>query len=147
MQGILGLNLLYVEDNSDLRESLSAALAGHGYDVDVAECAHEGLARLRERRFAMVISDYALPDNTGTWMLRQAAAHGLLHRTGTLIVTADPRPLDTGGIPVLQKPVDMRRLLSWIEMLLVPAEDGAPAIVVASPPHHGRAREDPREGA
>ncbi|MFT3772789.1 MAG: response regulator [Minicystis sp.] len=119
MQSNLGLNLLYVEDNSDLRESISAALAGEGYDVDVAECAGEGLQRLRERRFHLVISDYALPDNTGTWMLRQAAASGLLDSTETLIVTANPHPEDTGEIPVLQKPLDVGRLLAWIERQLV----------------------------
>lgn len=122
MQSNLGLNLLYVEDNSELRESLSAALTGEGYDVDVAECAGEGLQRLRERRFDLVISDYALPDHTGTWMLRQAAASGLLDGTGTLIVTANPNLEDTGEILVLQKPLDLERLLFWIERLLTPEQ-------------------------
>lgn len=117
MQSNLGLNLLYVEDNVDLRESVSAALAGEGYDVDVAECADEGLRRLRERRFHLVISDYALPDNTGTWMLREAAASGLLDRTQKLIVTANPYPVDTDGIPVFQKPLDLGRLIAWIETI------------------------------
>jgi two-component system response regulator GlrR len=116
----IGLNLLYVEDNRDLREAVSAALADQGYAVDVAECAGEGLLRMGERRFHLVISDYALPDQTGAWMLREAAARGLLDRTETLIVTANPHPEDTGGIPVLQKPLDLGRLLLWIERLLLP---------------------------
>lgn len=118
MQDSLGLNLLYVEDNHDLRESLSAALTGEGYAVAVAECAGEGLARLRERQFHLVISDYALPDHTGAWMLREAAASGLLDRTATLIVTANPNPVDTGNIPVLEKPLDLGHLLGWIESRL-----------------------------
>lgn len=118
MHGRTAHNLLYVEDNTDLRESISAALAGEGYAVDVAECAGEGLERMRKRRFHLVISDYALPDNTGTWMLRQAAASGLLERTETLIVTAEPNQDDMGEFPVLEKPVDLGRLLKWIERLL-----------------------------
>lgn len=111
-------NLLYVEDNTDLRETISAALAGEGYAVDVAACADDGLKRLQERRFHLVISDYALPDNTGTWMLREAAASGLLDRTKALIVTASQDLKDTGTIPVLEKPLDLERLLTWIERLL-----------------------------
>ena len=120
MEGNLGLNLLYVEDNPDLREVISAALTGEGYDVDVAACADEGLRRLRERRFDLVISDYALPDHTGTWMLREAAARGLLDCTETLIVTANPHPADAGDIPVMEKPLDMDRLLAWVGLLLDP---------------------------
>lgn len=117
MQGCL--KLLYVEDNTDLRESLSDALAGEGYAVFVAECATEGLEKMRERRFHLVISDYALPDNTGTWMLREAAASGLLDRTPALIVTADPNPDDTHDFQVLEKPLDLGHLLSCIDRLLL----------------------------
>src|SRR4029079_3482358 len=99
------MNLLYVEDNRDLRELVSAVLAGEGYNVDVAECAAEGLEQLRRRRFHLVISDYALPDHTGTWMLREAAARGLLESTETLLVTANPDPEDLGDTPLLRKPL------------------------------------------
>lgn len=112
------MRLLYVEDNTDLREAVCAALADRGYAVAVAECAAEGLARLRAERYHLVISDYALPDHTGTWMLREAAASGLLERTGALLVTASPVPDDAGDIPVLHKPLDLDRLLHQVEELL-----------------------------
>lgn len=114
MENGAGRKLLYVEDNLDLRESLSAALSREGYDVQVAGDAGEGLACLGERRFHLVISDYGLPDQTGAWMLREAAARGLLDRTGALIVTAHTEPVEAGGIPVLQKPLDLVHLLAWI---------------------------------
>ena len=120
MQPRSSVNLLYVEDNRDLREALSALLAGEGYAVDVAECAGEGLERLRARRFHLVISDYALPDHTGTWMLRQAAACGLLDRTPTLLVTASAYPDDAGSTPVLHKPLEAERLLDQVARLLAP---------------------------
>jgi DNA-binding response OmpR family regulator len=118
------VNLLYVEDNRDLREMLSTLLASAGYQVDVADCAHAGLERLRARRFHLVISDYALPDHTGTWMLREAAASGLLDRTGTLLVTAGTDPADAGGTPVLHKPVAVDRLLEHIARLVAPHRRG-----------------------
>jgi CheY-like chemotaxis protein len=112
------VNLLYVEDNGDLRDALSTLLADEGYHVDVATCAGEGLERLRTRRFHLVISDYALPDHTGTWMLREAAARGLLDRTHTLIVTANPDPEDAGATLVLHKPLEVERLLEHIANLV-----------------------------
>jgi two-component system response regulator GlrR len=118
VEGKEAMNLLYVEDNSDLRELVSAVLAGEGYAVDVAECAGEGLELLRERRFHLVISDYALPDQTGTWMLREAAAKGLLESTETLLVTANPFPDDAGDTPILQKPLEVERLLAHVAKLL-----------------------------
>jgi len=118
VEPLASVNLLYVEDNRDLRETLSALLMGEGYEVDVAECAGEGLERLRARRFHLVISDYALPDHTGTWMLRQAAASGLLDRTGTLLVTANADPEDAGATPVLHKPLEVERLLEHIARLV-----------------------------
>ena len=121
MESIAGVTLLYVEDNRDLREALAALLAGEGYLVDVADCADEGLARLRARRFHVVISDYALPDHTGAWMLRQAAASGLLERTGTLIVTAGLDPADAGSTPVLHKPLEVERLLEHLARLVASA--------------------------
>ena len=120
MEPVASVNLLYVEDNRDLREALSALLADAGYEVDVAECAGEGLERLRARRFHVVISDYTLPDHTGAWMLREAAASGLLDRTGALLVTADSDPLDAGETPVLRKPLEVSRLLEHIARLTAP---------------------------
>jgi CheY-like chemotaxis protein len=118
VQPTAGKSLLYVEDNRDLREMLSTLLAGEGYQVDVAACADEGLERLRARRFNLVISDYALPDHTGTWMLREAAASGLLDRTETLIVTANADPEDAGSTPVLHKPLQVDRLLEHVARLV-----------------------------
>ena len=118
METRAGVKLLYVEDNGDQREALSALLVGEGYHVDVAACAIEGLERLRARRFHLVISDYGLPDQTGAWMLRQAAACGLLDCTETLIVTATADLVDAGATPVLQKPLEVERLLEKIARLL-----------------------------
>jgi DNA-binding response OmpR family regulator len=113
-----GVNLLYVEDNRDLREAMATLLAGEGYHVDVAECADEGLERMRAQRFHLVISDYALPDHTGTWMLQQAAESGLLDETVTLIVTASSDPEISGSTPVLYKPFQIERLLAQVARLV-----------------------------
>jgi CheY-like chemotaxis protein len=107
-----------VEDNPDLQEAIADLLGGEGYQVDVADSAREGLARLRARHFHVVISDYALPDHPGTWMLQQAAADGLLDRTATLIVTASPDLPCAGSTPVLHKPLEPELLLDHLARLV-----------------------------
>ena len=121
MDSTLGLNLLYVEDNPDLRDVISTILEGEGYGVSVAASASEGLKKLTEQRFHLVISDYALPDQTGAWMLREAVSAGLLASTEAVIVTAHPTPPDAGDVPVLQKPLDLDHFLRYVETRLARA--------------------------
>ena len=125
-EALLGRGLLGEQDGGYVLGPRGAAEFGRiGIEVDKLDRRTRPLLRpcrdWSERRFHLVISDYGLPDNTGAWMLRQAAACGLLDRTEALIVTANPHPEDTGDIPVLEKPLDVARLLAWIERL-VPAK-------------------------
>jgi CheY-like chemotaxis protein len=130
----LQLRILYVEDNPELRDVVSTILRGEGYDVWVAASAAEGLELLAARSYHLVISDYALPDHTGVWLLRQAKASGLLLETPAMLVTANPLPFDAGGVTVLQKPLELEDFLDRIDGLLAPrrralvkrAEDAEP---------------------
>src|SRR6478672_13645130 len=65
--------VLVVEDQDDVRRLLVTALEIEGHRVDEASNALEGLNRLRESRYNLILSDYAMPGGTGTWMLREAA--------------------------------------------------------------------------
>lgn len=82
--------ILVVEDQADVRALLVTALEIEGHDVDEASNAREGLQRLQDGRYDLVLSDYAMPGGTGTWMLREAERAGLLSNTAALIVTAHP---------------------------------------------------------
>src|SRR5262245_23393110 len=79
-----------VEDQDDVRQMVTTALALEGYQVDQAASAHEGLQFLRGGRYRLVLSDYAMPGGTGTWMLAEAARQGLMRHTAAMIVTAHP---------------------------------------------------------
>jgi DNA-binding NtrC family response regulator len=113
--------ILVVEDQEDVRQMLTLALEFEGHRVDGAANAHEGLKRLREARYNLVLSDYAMPGGTGAWMLQEATRLGLLTNTAAVIVTAHPHVRDVADVPVIGKPLDLDRFLEQVRSILIAA--------------------------
>lgn len=121
MNSPLGLKLLFVEDNDEIREALSSVLEGEGYEITSVGSAEVGMKLLSEQSFDLVVSDYALPEKSGTWMLHEARRQGLLKDTQVVLITAHPNPQGTEGIKVLRKPLDLDDFLREVYDLLAPA--------------------------
>ena len=116
----LGLRVLVVEDDEQVATVLSALLESEGYEVALAVSAEAGLARLRERPFHLVVSDYWLPDRTGAWMLGEASQAGLLRDSQVLVITAEHRPQGVENLIVLRKPLDLDDFLRHVHDVLAP---------------------------
>jgi two-component system response regulator GlrR len=97
---------------------LATALELEGHRVDQAANALEGLERLSSTHYDLVLSDYAMPDRTGIWMLDEAGRRGFLHHTHALIVTAHPDVRAFETVHVLSKPLDLDRFLALVRRLL-----------------------------
>jgi two-component system response regulator GlrR len=110
--------ILLVEDDEDTRHLLALALRGGGYVVDQAATAPEGLERLRQKRYDLILTDYDLPGRTGSAMLREAVAQGLLHGAPMVVVTAHPQPDLVRGAAVMQKPLDIGQFLGQVTHIL-----------------------------
>jgi two-component system response regulator GlrR len=110
--------ILVVEDDADVRQVLAVSLELEGYVVDQVDSATRGLERLRETAYDLVLSDYALPDRTGAWMLQQARREGLLERTAALVVTAHPDPQGVDECGVLRKPLNFDQFVEQIAHVL-----------------------------
>jgi CheY-like chemotaxis protein len=118
--------ILVVEDQEDVRRMLATALEIEGYDVDDAANAHEGLRRLERRTYHLVLTDYAMPDGTGTWLLQEAKRAGLLSQTAAVIVTAHPDVRGFADVPVINKPLELDGFLDQVRKLVYPARPVAP---------------------
>jgi len=125
--------ILVVEDQDDVRRMLVTALQMEGHLVDEAASAAEGLKCLQRSRFDLVLSDYAMPGGTGTWMLHQASQQGLLDRTIALIVTAHPDVRDLSDatssdrspiVEVITKPLDLENFLEQVRRILAARTPG-----------------------
>lgn len=118
----LGLRILFVEDNDEIREALSALLEGEGYELTACASAEEGLAALKAHGpYHLVLSDYALPNHNGAWMINQGLELGLVEKTRVLMVTAHPSPRGVEGVRVIHKPLDLDDFLREVYDALAPA--------------------------
>ena len=111
--------ILVVEDQDDVRRMLVTALEIEGHEVVEADSALAGLDRLREGRYDLVLSDYAMPGGTGTWMLHEATRLGLMADAVALIITAHPDVRELGDVEVISKPLDLDYFLEQVRKLLV----------------------------
>jgi CheY-like chemotaxis protein len=118
-----GRTILIVEDATDIRHLLVTLLEMAGYQATACETAEEGLEALREQVFDFVLTDYALPNRTGGWLLQQARAEGLLDATPAVVITAHPNPADIDGFDVVRKPFDLDDLVGHVRRRL---EDRSP---------------------
>jgi len=113
-----GASVLLVEDDPDIRDLLSTLLKLAGFSPTVCSNAEMGLEQLREAPYDLVLTDYALPNRTGGWLIQQAKAEGLLEATPVLVVTAHPNPPDVDGYEVICKPFDLDHLVSRVKQRL-----------------------------
>ena len=97
---------------------LATALAMDGHDVDEAGDAREGLARLASARYDLILTDYAMPGETGTWMLHEATRLGLMHDAVAQIITAQPGVSEISEVEVIAKPLDLDHFLEQVRRIL-----------------------------
>src|SRR5678816_3010972 len=67
-------SVLIIDDEAEIRESLQTLLEMEGYDVETAATGQQGLNRIGQRAFDLVLLDLALPDRNGMDILADAHA-------------------------------------------------------------------------
>src|SRR5581483_10895859 len=109
-------SILIIDDEMAIRESLETLLGMEGYHIEVAATAEEGLTRLGEREFDLVLLDLALPDRNGLDVL--ADLHAQDPHLSVIMITAygtvenAVRAMQSGASNFIQKPWDNEKLLA-----------------------------------
>ena len=108
--------VLIVDDEAAIRESLETLLELEGYKVDTASDGAEGLARLAERPYDLVLLDFAMPERNGIEVLQDIRERD--SELAVIMITAygtvenAVNAMQAGATNFIQKPWDNEKLLA-----------------------------------
>ena len=112
-------SVLIVEDDPNIRESLSTILQQKGYNTDTAETGQEAIQKSKTKFFNLALLDIILPDMEGTKLL--TTMHENLPKMVKIMITGYPslenavEALNQGADAYIIKPVKPKKLLALIE--------------------------------
>src|SRR5579863_7180887 len=115
-------HILVIDDEPDIRESLEILLSAEGYRVDLAPNATEGLKRMENSTFDLVLLDLMMPDKSGMQVLEEI--RGRDRETPIFLITAygsvevAVNALKRGANDYFSKPWDNEKLLVEIEHMI-----------------------------
>jgi CheY-like chemotaxis protein len=127
-EALAGCQVLIVEDDGDSRNAMRETLEVAGATVTTAPSASDALAVLAARRFDVVVSDLAMPQQSGFWLIAKIRQLFPRRHVPVIAVTGHPFPVEgvlrAGFDRVMQKPPDPDALCAQVATL-ARAHDGA----------------------
>ena len=123
-------NILIVEDDADIAESLHYNFKREGFRVNVAESAEKGLriALDESQSPALILLDLMLPGMSGMELCRRLRREPLTEKTPIIILTAKAAEtdkisgLDIGADDYIVKPFSVKEVVARVRAVLRRAE-------------------------
>lgn len=115
-------NLLVVDDEASIRESLAGWLEKDGYKVDTAASGAEALQKMAEKYYDIALIDVKMPEMDGLTLLKKLKEAG--YETAVIIMTAYGAIEDAvtamklGAYDYLLKPFDLEEISLTINKLV-----------------------------
>lgn len=115
-----------VDDDQDIRTSLTRALSQRGFEVEAFDCAASFLAGYDGTRAACLVLDYGMPDVNGLELQVELNARGwplaIVFITGHGGVRQSVQAMRGGAVDFLEKPFRQSELIERINVALEIAE-------------------------
>ena len=124
-------SILLVEDEPEMQRGLRDNLEFEGYKLDVVGDGSDGLKKMLNHTYDLVILDVMLPGLSGFDVLRRARDKGV--RTPVIMLTAKGEEVDKvlglelGADDYMTKPFSLRELLARIKAVLRRKDGGTAA--------------------
>ncbi len=109
-------SVLIIDDEAAIRESLQTLLELEGYEVETASDGDEGLARLADHPYDLVLLDFAMPERNGIDILQDIRERD--SELAVIMITAygtvenAVNAMQAGATNFIQKPWDNEKLLA-----------------------------------
>jgi len=115
--------ILIIEDDKQVRDSVSLSLESVGYEVMEAATCQEGLQNHKTFGASVIISDEVSLESQGGVILRgicqQSPDIPLITLTGTIRMKSDIQPTGPTSPHTLQKPFTLDELLATVQSALI----------------------------
>lgn len=119
--------ILIVEDEPNMRLGLKDNLEFEGFDVEIAEDGKDGLTKILENNYDLVIMDVMMPNMSGFDVCRNVRKFGVT--TPIILLTAKGEEIDKvlglelGADDYVTKPFSLRELLARVKAILRRSEN------------------------
>lgn len=111
-------NILIIDDEKAIRKTLSEILSYEGYKIDEAGDGEEGLKKLKEKEFDVVLCDIKMPKVDGIEFLERSreinADTPIIMISGHGTIETAVEAVKKGAYDYISKPPDLNRLLITI---------------------------------
>ena len=118
------MKILGIDDNQDLLDLCNVVLSHEGHEYLGVTTGKEGLKKIREEKFDVVLLDLSMPDFTGKDVIYALLKDGIMNKQKVVIFTAtSPTKKDVdqyfekGAHSVLEKPVEADTLSEFVHKL------------------------------
>ena len=114
--------ILIVEDDSEFRRSLKRILQKAGYHVSSASNGSQASEMLNKRVYPLILLDLNMQGKLGLELLHEVKEKS--PESKVIMITVDgsadnySEAMSTGAFAVLQKPLKMKKLLTYASMAL-----------------------------
>ena len=110
-------DILVVDDDRDVRDTVAAVLDGEGYHVRCAENGAQALAMLHGPKPAAIVLDLMMPVMSGWELLEIVRSDAELSRIPVVVLSAVRAPRE---MPHLDKPVSLEELVRTLDHMCRP---------------------------
>lgn len=120
----MGKKILFVDDSASLRQIVGMAISDADYEVTTAEDGKDGLAKMEQDKFDVIISDVNMPNMNGIEMVKAAKQNGNNKFTPVILLTTEfgddmkQQGKDAGAKVWIVKPFKPDQLLDVLKKLL-----------------------------
>ncbi len=115
------VKLLIVDDEKAICEEFKETLEQEGYEVDVATKGEDGLQKIRQNCYNLVLLDESMPGMEGDKFfeyLREFSQVPVAFLSGFLTPTKEKKVMSMGAVKCLRKPVDLGQVKSLIQTIV-----------------------------